>query len=330
MVVLLFGLLTATNMAAVDQAIVEMIKDAIATNAALVRSGTTNFDVSQTVIGSRPTRVKGTFSWRGNDGLWTFRLTDPESFATGRGTYSQDIAEAPVEFMLLSGNKLYSYDAKSNSLHLYEFKGRNQALSSFFLFDLFPTTLWERCCPPLRGEGRSWTEMIGPNSPASQANSTHELTRISPTVYRHIRVDPDTGTLRSDYSLDFAGYVIANDYDCLPQQGRSTHVRYQWQRIGRAVVLKHCDTKRMSPDDPNRVEAVYTAQFDQTDVATPVPSSKFSFDDFIKLLPRNTMVNNHITNKTYPLHKSSGLPDELLQELVKKARSGGLSKEAKP
>ncbi len=330
MIVLLIGLLTATNMTASDQAIVEIVKDAIATNAALVRSGTTNFDVSRTVLGSRPTRVKGTFSWKGDDGLWTYRLSDPDSLATGRGTYPQDIDEAPVEFMLLSANKLYSYHAKSNSLHLYEFKGRNQALSSFFLFDLFPTTLWDRCCPPLRGEGRFWTEMIGLNSPGSQPNSTHALTRISPTVYRHIRVDPDAGTLRSDYSLDFAGHVVAHDYECPLQKCRSTHVRYEWQRIGLAVVLKHCESKRMSPDDPNRVEAVYTAQFDQTDVDTPVPSSKFSFDDFIKLLPRNTMVNNHITNKTYPLHKSSGLPDESLQELVKKARSGGLSKETKP
>ncbi len=130
--------------------------------------------------------------------------------------------------------------------------------------------------------------------------------------------------------MSFAGHVIASDYDSPSDKYGSSHVRYEWRKIGPAVVFSRCEAKDVTAAGPHQTRSTYTAQFDHTDVTTPVPSSKFSFDDFIKLLPRNTMVNNHITNKVYPLHKSSGLPDESLQELVKKARSDGFSKGAKP
>ena len=332
MISCLLGLFLVNSASADDHTITEMIKDALATNATLVRAGTTTFDVSRVVGGNRPVRAVGTFTWKGDDGLWTYRLTDPDSLVTGRGTYEKGIEEAPLGYRLLAGNRLYSYHASTNSLHISKFENFQESIDSFYSFDLFPKILWDRCCPSFRGQGRLWTEMIGPNSPASQPNSTHEMIQISNLIYRRIRNDPGLGILTTDYSMEFAGHVVASDYQPSARDDASLQLRSEWRKVGRAAVLVHCESKSTTPAGPRQYQATYTAQFDHTDVSTSVPNSKFSFEEFTKLLPRSTIVNDHIINKTYPLHKSDGTPDDLLKALAKKARSSGLSKskEAKP
>ncbi len=307
-----------------DQLIIDTIKGAIATNAAFVQSGSLEFDVSQTIEGLHPVRAMGHFTWSGTDGFWACRLSDPDHIATGRGTYTRSIAEASVEYKLLSKDKFYSYYASNSSLHVYEYK--NRYLSTFYLFDLYPTTLWDQCCAPLQGRGRPWSEMIDANSLASQPDSTHQIIQVGNKEYKHIRVDPKFGTMRTTYSLEYGGHVVEHDYDFSNGKGESKHILYEWDKIGRAVVLKRCEARKMFADDPKRPKSTFVVNISKVDLATRVPHSKLTLESFSDLLPSNTFVNDHINTKTYSLHRSNKYSDEALKDLAKKVRSGSLLK----
>lgn len=311
-----------------EDAIIEMIKDAQATNAARVQAGTMQFRVAHSIKGKRAIRASGSFSWRGEDGLWAYRFTDPDHILTARESEQKELEASPVEYMLLENNKIYSHASVTNVLHLSQIKERQQFSTTFHMFDLFPAILWGRCCPPHHSDGRPWAEMFGAHSPAAQPDSTHELTRMSPDLFRYLRNDPGKGTLSIDLSMQYSGQVTSCRYDVSSKKGRSSLVTYTWEKTSRgAVVLKSCEARKSAAGDPDDVVETFRLELDDVRVDDPVPRSKFLFAEFQKLLPRNTIVNDNIANRMYPLHKSSGPADDRLKELSKEARSRGFIKE---
>jgi len=308
--------------------IAEIIMDAQATNAALVASGSAKFQSRLEMEGRRAVEARGTFAWRGQDGLWVFKFSDPDGVFSRKEDYIEPVDDAPTEYMLVNEDRLRTYSSKKNALFINRIVKRSQTTPGFRLFDLFPDSLWYRCCPPHQTEGRPWKDMFGPNSPASRPNSAHEISATGPRTYRFTRRDPDVGVMETDVSLQLAGHVTATKYTPSSPRVEATRVEYVWERLpGGAVVLKSCEATRARPGDPSSVAVRFAVELEILKVGkAAVARSTFLPSEFEKLLPENTKVVDHVANRSYPLHPDSGPPPDRLKDLSEELKDGGLLK----
>lgn len=308
--------------------IAEIIKDAQATNAALVVSGSAKFKVKLELEGKRAVEARGTFSWGGQNGFWVFNFSDPDGVFGNRGYHEAPVHDAPTEYMLVNADRLYTYDSRKNTLFINRIRGRDQISPEFALFDLFPDSLWYRCCAPHHHSGgRPWRDMFGSSSPASRPDSTHEMTATGSRTYRYTRKDPSVGVMEADFSLELAGSPTATKYTPASPKAAASQSEYAWTRLpGGAVVLKSCEATEARPGDPSSVAERFTLEIEILKVDKAVARSKFLPAELEKLLPGNTKVVDHVTNRSYPLHRDSGPPPDRLKDLSEELKGGGLLK----
>lgn len=301
--------------------LLEMMADARASNDAATKAGVLQFRVKHEIVGRRPLLIEGAFTWDGEDGLWTYKFSDPDFLESARQSFQPPIDQAQTEHMLRKGKKIYVYSARNNILHVYPVSDGDAVFSSYRLFDLFPASLWGRCCPPNHGSGRPWREMFGQGSPAAPDGATADLESTGDQTYRYTRRDPDGGVSRTDMSLRLSGQITSFQYVAKSAKSRSRAIEYTWEKLAQGpVVLRRCVSKTSKPGEPSHFEWIHTVDVDRIALRKTSGGARFGFDEFQKLLPKDTKVVDNISNRSYPLHPSTAPADDRLKELSRELR----------
>jgi hypothetical protein len=298
----------------------DVIKDAQATNSARLNAGTMMVRVSYSRGKSKTAILAAAYAWKGDNGFWAYRLSDPDKLLTPSRSYAGKLEDCAQEYMLVNKGRLFIYNAYLNNLHIYPFTKQGNRPSSYFLFDLSPTTNWHQCCPPIHPSGRPWAELIGDSTPGTPSGSTVKIERVGEDQYKQTRTDPDRGTFEATFSMRYAGYPVSYRYTMA--DGRiQAQGTYAWSQTPSGTVVLNSGHHERDPGSGNH--SVYDIIIEYIDVESPIPNSKFEFEEFKGYMPKNTEVSDHISNTAYPLFKTGGLPTADLKSLSNEIRSRG-------
>ncbi len=306
-----------------DPALIELLRDAQATNLAALRSGTMTVRVEWSMPAiDRSVSMEGTMEWTDDRSLWKYRIVDPQGVVTGARGRGTTMAGQPWHYQLRVDGNLISYEPDEATLWVVSEQGR---LLRFF--ELSPTDTWFRCCAPMgRQGGRPWAELIGPHPkfPPDYVES-FEVAREGVSRVRLVRHDRDGSTSTSIFDLALCGNVVESRYES--RVYAATHVTYGWEKLpGGPCVLRSYVYESSVEGSPDKKASVFKMDVDSIDVATPIPPSRFTQASLRRLLPENITVQDMIANRTIRPKPAAALSTLQLDSLARRVRSEGFLK----
>jgi len=289
-----------------DQAsLYKLLKDAQTTNRAALERGRMVAHVTLLPGKDRPTiESEATVLWERGRGLWIYRLSDPEKVYSPNNLpteWGAPLAKQRTAYRMIDKNKGYYYEPYKEMLFIQKFDPTRGDMDSPIL-DVTPPLHWLRCCPPTHHDGRPWTELIGPDSPATSAGATVSIERGSDGLIRQTRVDPGLGKLEIVFSPDFCHNVVEVTYLGQAAGIRSQHGGYQWEKLPNGIcVLKSCRFEQSAPGAPKDIDQIYNLEIKSIDLKANV-SSRISFNALKAYLPPNVEVVDKVNNRSYQLN----------------------------
>ncbi len=303
MVMVLVALISTDD----SQATYEWLRDAQSTNAAAFPRGLMSFEVTLRLSKPKdPIKLVGTLIWDEDSAFWTYKISDPDKQVTGTWDRKLPVEQSRTEYLLLSKQKLYSYNAYTNTLFVDPFEKLRDGGAGFFLWALIPRWHWYHCCPPHHVDGRLWLDMIGPQSRALHPNSKLTVERLENGQFRQIRDDGAIGQLVILFSPAVGGNVVGSTYKSKRSNGRDRRGTYTWHKLddGRCF-LESCEFTNFAPGRPTEVEEEYQLKITSFEPDPDTSESRISLDALKGFLPRDTKVHDRVIGKRYALFPSA-------------------------
>jgi hypothetical protein len=304
-----------------------ILLDAQVENRSKINGGEMSYRLSNKIGNSKAVVIDATVKWDKERAFWTYKLSDPSKTVT-EGLHTSELKDSRNEYMLRVKDKLYSYNAYTNTLHEMEFdKIRRTILFSYF--DVFPDSLGDHCCFPFQWNGRLWYEMTGSKYRSLFPDSKYELERTSKNIIQQ-KLSTTSGMVsKMNFSLDFSGYPLEIEYLDGENSSRHSLSKFEWMKTNGITVLKKFKIIR---GDFRQGESAAKEVIEFEVRSFKTSKSNFSFDltELKSLLPKNTVVVDQIRNKSYPLFstakKQSGITDDALDRLGEEVKKEGLLK----
>jgi hypothetical protein len=304
-----------------------ILLDAQVENRSKINGGEMSYRLSNKIGNSKAVVIDATVKWDKERAFWTYKLSDPSKTVT-EGLHTSELKDSRTEYMLRVKDKLYSYNAYTNTLHEMEFdKIRRTNLFSFF--DVFPDSLGDHCCFPFQWNGRLWSEMTGSKYRSLFPDSKLELKRTSKNIIQQ-KLSTTSGMVsKMNFSLDFSGYPLEIEYLDGENSSRHSLSKFEWMKTNNITVLKKFKIIR---GDFLIGESAAKELIEFETLSFKNSKSNFSFDltGLKSLLPKNTVVVDQIRNKSYPLFsiakKQSGITDDAIDRLGQEVKKEGFLK----
>jgi len=153
-----YSKLNASDLATLTRILV----DAQSENATRVMGGQMDYRIKHILKDKNQVEIESKVRWDSQKAFWTFKIFDSSAGVVGK-YHDKPLSSAVPEFMFQQGNSLFSFNAHSNTLFETKFEYPNQTSSIFYLFDVLPKTLGQKCCPPFQAQGREWSDLVGSN-----------------------------------------------------------------------------------------------------------------------------------------------------------------------
>lgn len=281
-----------------------LLNDARIHNLSHFNQGRMLYSITHGTRGKRPVHIKATVTWTGNTAMWVYAISDPDKLVTGNSAYGKAIEDCPTEYMLMTNNQLFLYNGITNRLHIYRHNYPTDVVSHFYLFDVFPKTMWSTCCPPFQAIGRNWSDMIGKNYESLTPGSKVEMIRQGPDEIRQIKTESNGSITELTFSLKFSGNITNLKRLSKSRPDDSESASFEWQKLTRDVTaLQGLTIVRGEPgQDGTKAKETFELKVEECSLSKP---TEITFDVLKSLLPRDTIVQNHIQNKSYLLFPES-------------------------
>lgn len=288
--------------------------------------------------------VSSSIEWKGGDYLELVDVYDPrnrffqreerprDEGVQGRAGATEEHKDGCVLFRpntvpkdqyMLNKEGYFFFSAQQNTLHVYP---PVEPESQFFL-NFTPNAVWLNCCPPNTNtmRGRPWIHLIGkhPSLPTKHA-STFTIVTIDGDVIRQTRSDPDGPVLEIDFSLKHHGNVISFKYSTAGTNRRFAVKRgvYAWRPLASNFVLDNMEVTSFADNAETEVVERYRLKVLSCEIGPPQrPITKSTL---LKLIPGDSTIEDHVTNKIVRRRKSIGT--EELKRLTPKLKEKGFAK----
>lgn len=243
----------------------------------------------------RPVRMRGKTIWKGEKSLKVFQAEDPDKSVFG-SPLEAELATAPTEYALFDGSSTFSYNQRTNTLHISSSPGSFHAWS---LIDVDPHSLWFRCRFPNSGSGRGWIEMFKRSGPVIGPEDRISIDREGDHIL-HTRTMTDGGTSTITFSLQWDGNVVHSRYSGANRDERDIELSYEWGRDEDGLcILKRYEFKEFEPRSDTKLHQSLSITLDSVDLRRPVSAGDVSPRSLIAMLPRDVFVNDRIAGKRY-------------------------------
>lgn len=275
-----------------------------------------------------PKVLESTVKWYRDNAFWSFKMIDPLK-KTSENQKITPLTDIPEEYKLKLKDKLYTFNAKTNSLFLNRLVYPDRLDDTYFMFDVFPDSLGSRCCPPFHSNGRNWSELVGSNYQRLNPMSEISLEKASQDTIRQTRRDPSGGIGIIDFSLAHAGLPIRMEWMDANKPDSNSLNTYRWKKVGDIFVVEYHkflrgDFRKSEADARENIEI----EVDYMKLDGSVIS--ISFGTLKAILPKDTILIDQIKNKTEPIFGTkipTGLSESQLEKLSKELKSKGFGKE---
>ncbi len=304
----------------------DILIDAQEDNASKKFSGEMKYTFSFTNKGFSTQSLESNVRWSiSGNALWTYKIIYQKRLAKDSPP-PVSAAVGPTEYKLRIGNRLYNFTAATNQLHLNQIDNPNRKDSEFFMFDILPETFGSRCCPPFHPVGRKWSDFVGSRYAKLFPEASVSLEKVSGDIIRQTTRLPSGSIGTIDFSIENSGLPVRMDWtDPLKPESNSLEV-YKWKKVVDKFVVEDCQVLRGNFKE-NLSQAKESYSFHAESIRPSSSGLNLSFENIRDLLPKNTVLVDHIRNRSTPLFgkASSGLSDEKLDELSDKIRMEGFA-----
>lgn len=328
--VLLVGLPAADHCPeqADQEGLYEILKIAQSTNLESLKRGKMAVEVFHRPGKDLPAIVfEAKVTWNGQDALWVYRLSDPGQFVTPtllpNETWSREISRQATGYRAVIGNSAYVFDPYDGDLMIYDRTFIERSVGRY-LFEVFPATNWFRCFPPYHDQVKTWSEMIGPDSPAIKPGARLTIERTADGIIRQRREGLNGGVLEIDFSEACCGNVVRFDYVAGRKDAPSHRGRYVWERLPDGpCVLRQCEVEITTPGSATEIDEVYRLVVRSIDLQADVSPRRISFAALKAYLPASTTVHDRVAGRRYRLTPQTPEEDPAFGRLVEEVRSRG-------
>ena len=299
-----------------DLNLIEMLRDAQATNQSGLREGSVIVRLSIEQEGmSIPAKIEYEVTWSEEKSWTKFKLSDPLAvkFPKAEKEWGDD-----WYYVLKTRDFIEIYNTRDN-LHF----SRSPEPGEFDdIFDANPWFHASHCCSPgpFPPDGQSWRELIGPHPalPMVQATSRFAYERLKNGDIKQVRKDEDGINSQITFSSEYNYSIISSfvfDSDGL----ELSSVLYKYRKEGKIVLPVECVALPTAKDRNNRKKFVY--HYSNWDVFKPLPRDTFTASRFKRFVAQ--------LRSTQRRPAPPGMPrisEERLRELSKKMRENGFAR----
>ena len=316
------------TISAQDQKLLEnIIIDALEENRTKETGGEMRYRFTVTTKAFTPQILESTVRWNRDTAFWSYKLMSSIQKKM-ENKNPNSLEDLPVEYKLKLKDKLYTYNAKANQLHLNQLNYPDRLDSTYFMFDIFPESLGSRCCPPVHSNGKKWSDLVGSNYLRIVPMGNVTLERVSKDIIRQTRLDKTGGIGTIDFSLAHSGLPLRIEWRDRNDAESNSLFTYKWKKIANIYILEKCIILRGNhqKDGDNVRERI---EFEAMSVNLSSGKTTMNFESLKELLPKNAIFLDHIRNRKIPLNantNTSGLTDVQLQELSKEIMNKGFAK----
>lgn len=270
--------------------------------------------------------IEATARWDRKKIFWTFRLSDPSNSISDK-FHQKPVEEATNEYMFQTGERIYIFNAYSNTLHETKFEYPRNTSPHYYLFDVLPNTMGRRCCPPFQALGREWSDLVGTNYSRIFPKSKISMENIENTLIRQTRIDENGSKGIIDFSLNFSGYPVRMEFTDVTNKKANTKSIFTWQNQAGVTILKSCRILRGNnlEDESNAQEKF---EFDVLSLVISKTNLDFDIQSLKRLLPKNAILVDHIKNKSTPINPTDKkrISERVLNQLADQIKEEGLVK----
>ncbi len=299
----------------------EIIRDALIANKAQLDEGRASMtlDFRPDTSKEEVVTVQAEVTWRGQQMVSKIRVRDLKGTLNGTINW-EPLESTPWESRLNDGKALYIFKPSTRTLFVHS---ATQDVSP--MVELHPLRIWLKCCPP--GQGRPFMDMVGtfPQIPG-QVPPRFEFAQIDSRKIRELRYDPDGGVLEKVYDLEQSCNVVRLEYTAPGSGIKLSEGEFHWRKLGSASVLDRLDFLHRVPSrtSANVTERI-TLRVDNDDLHA-IPPSHFTKSHFLKELPADTLIDDRVQQRRYPMNAEAKMREQDLRDLSDLIRKRGLLK----
>jgi hypothetical protein len=323
---LVCGLLpfTAEPAQSEESRLVQVLKDAQATNLSALDHGTMRFRVHW----SRPTegfwiRINGTLTWDGKRASWAYRLEDPRGALRDAGQFTNVGGEIPIEYYERNADSRLAYNARVNFVFINPPPPTDRYPLLEQLLDVTPENFWYRCFAPNHLVGRPLSAMLGEDSPLARPGSTFSIQLTSDDRVLQTRLHPDGAIAEATFSLKANGSLVTYRHHTTAPLARSFQANYDWRRYDSSTyVLKSYEGTESQMGRPGKPWETFRLDIDDLELKKPTHSA-FGLPHLLDSLPKNAWISDQINKRTYPAQKTDDSADRELDALAAELRIRG-------
>ena len=305
----------------------QILVEAQEKNRSKITGGEMSYRLSNKTGNSKAVVIDATVRWDKERAFWTYKLSDPSKTVT-EGLHTSELKDSRTEYMLRVKDKLYSYNAYTNTLHEMEFD-KIQRTNLFSFFDVFPDSLGDHCCFPFQSTGRLWSEMTGSRYLKLFPDSTLNLERISDSIIRQKLSSSNGSVSTTILSMEFSGYPIEIEYLDGETSSRHSLSKFEWMKTNGITVLNKFKIIR-GDFRQGESAAKELIEFEVRSFKASKSNISFDISGLKSMLPKNTVVVDQIRNKSHPLFpsakKKSGITDDVLDQIGQEIKKEGFVK----
>ena len=239
---------------AADPEIVEVLKDAQATNRAAWKRGRANLRVEITTEGQAGIAlVEGEVRWSETNFALKYKVSDPDEVR-----FRKHGVDSDWNFVVRGPDRVFTYLAKRNVLN----ERAPDPGSLDPIYELSPLPQFSRCCAPSASSGSLWSEVIGPSGSLSEflREGSFSHRTLAGGDIEQIRVDRDG----SKNTLVFSardGFAVRSMRHLDPAGKLFNQIDYTYGKLsGGGIAPQECKAELRLPgvQPASRVRYLYT------------------------------------------------------------------------
>ena len=267
-------------------------------------------------------RMESRIQWDGPTRYWEYRLSDPDGIFRNKMYYSRPLEEAPVEHMLLTGDRMINTKANANHVVIQKELPAGSPYGGYEYFEITPDPLWNVCCLPYTIGGRPWKEFLEKPLVSPSPNDEIRFEQLEGGIVRLSSRSPDSGfSAIYEFSLPLAGNLVRyeSQTDGKPKDYRS--ITNEWVKEGDAVRLVRSKMLMGGKDDSTALQSI---DIQVRSMRPRTGKVTMTLEKIIALMPKNARVIDQLRNKSYPVdpRATGSITDTQLRTLSDEIKKG--------
>jgi hypothetical protein len=283
-----------------DQKLLEFVRDAVASNRALLTHGKGKFLAEYRYQGLQKTLViEQDVVWDGPRILFSMRYIDPDGLISARKLPAVGFDDRRYDRVLYNESEYYWYIPEQAIVRVGK---TDPTIFNKVLYNLLPADRWYYISVPTT-EGFAIEKLIQPKALQAELIDHYEIERHGNEILwsRH---DRNGGCLRITFSTDYNSNPVSFLYTNTSGHAASRKGTYRWKRSGQSSYLTELEISQTKPDQQADMDYVYNLKVLNYSDGRP-ESGVFSPVRFVNTRPPNTLIQDSVRGLDYRVNSGA-------------------------